>query len=172
MDMKIPPDDFMHVLKNTVLVSLDLLVTNARGEVLVGERTNPPAAGYLFAPGGRIIKGETIEQALERISITEIGVRFDRTQALLLGIYDHIYEDNVFNQPNFGTQYVVIACHIEVPISLTFKEDSQHRHLRMMSVSELLENPKTHPYLRNYFYDNPNNLFLRGIESIARLRQN
>src|SRR5689334_15765123 len=112
---RLPSAQFKTVVKNTVLVSLDLIITNGLGQVLAGERTNPPAVGTIFVPGGRIVKGETTEQALRRISFEETGIELNRDAAMLLGIYDHCYEDSVFPSANFNTQYVVIACGIRVP---------------------------------------------------------
>ena len=57
-------EDFATVVRSTPLVSLDFIVENSRGEFLLGKRTNRPAQGYWFVPGGRVQKDETLEAAL------------------------------------------------------------------------------------------------------------
>ncbi len=76
---------------------------------MVGGRKNSPAKGYLFVPGGRIMKGETLDQALVRISTGEVGITLNKNQVKLYGIYDHIYDDNYFEDVSFNTQYIILA---------------------------------------------------------------
>ncbi|ELL8702496.1 GDP-mannose mannosyl hydrolase, partial [Escherichia coli] len=49
-------EDFATVVRSTPLVSLDFIAENSRGEFLLGKRTNRPAQGYWFVPGGRVQK--------------------------------------------------------------------------------------------------------------------
>ena len=77
--MKLPIDRFRNVVRDAVLVSLDLLIVNDKAEVLVGRRQNPPAKDWLFVPGGRVYKEERLTDALQRISVSETGV--DLSQA-------------------------------------------------------------------------------------------
>lgn len=51
---------FSTVLDSTPLVSIDLVIENTQGEILLGERKNRPAQGYWFVPGGRILKNESL----------------------------------------------------------------------------------------------------------------
>lgn len=61
-------DTFRTVVESTPLVSIDLVVRNQQGNILLGERTNRPAQGYWFVPGGRILKDETFEGAFKRLT--------------------------------------------------------------------------------------------------------
>ena len=63
---KLALDDsvFKTIVKNTPLISIDLIIENSNSEILLGERVNRPARGCLFVPGGRIRKDETINEAL------------------------------------------------------------------------------------------------------------
>ncbi|MCV5153638.1 GDP-mannose mannosyl hydrolase, partial [Escherichia coli] len=61
-------EDFATVVRSTPLVCLDFIVENSRGEFLLGKRTNRPAQGYWFVPGGRVQKDETLEAAFERLT--------------------------------------------------------------------------------------------------------
>jgi len=79
------PQQWAEVVERTPLVSIDLIVTNARSEVLLGWRNNKPAQHCWFVPGGVVRKGETLQQAFERVLWAELGVqaKLDRTNFLL-----------------------------------------------------------------------------------------
>jgi hypothetical protein len=48
-------EDFAHIVGLVPLVSIDLIIRDANGNVLVALRTNEPAKGVYFVPGGRIM---------------------------------------------------------------------------------------------------------------------
>ena len=48
-------------------------IHNARGEVLLGLRTNEPAKDRYFVPGGMITKNEQLAEAFARIVKNETG---------------------------------------------------------------------------------------------------
>ena len=56
-------DTFKTVIKSSPLVSIDLIVRNEQGQVLLGKRTNRPAQGFWFVVGGRVLKDESLEHA-------------------------------------------------------------------------------------------------------------
>ena len=56
--MKLSSADFTTIIKSTPLVSIDLIVRNIEDNVLLGKRTNRPAQGCWFVPGGRVLKDE------------------------------------------------------------------------------------------------------------------
>ena len=89
--MKITDKHLLEIIKATPLVSIDLVIRNPTGKVLLGKRINRPAKGYWFVPGGMIIKNETIGHALKRISKAEVGLDLSTEAPRLLGAYDHIY---------------------------------------------------------------------------------
>ena len=97
-------EDYFQALSLTQLVSIDLLIF-FQNKLLVGERSNNPAQGSLFVPGGKVYKNEYLSEGLERISTQEIGFPLHTSQLRLKGIYDHIYENN-FQDDSCGTHYV------------------------------------------------------------------
>jgi colanic acid biosynthesis protein WcaH len=103
-------DVFLTVVANAPLVSIDLLVRNGAGKVLVGRRTNEPAKGTWFVPGGRIWKDETLEEAFSRIATAELGPgNWKRSNSVFMGAYTHLYPTNFAEVPGIGTHYVVLA---------------------------------------------------------------
>ena len=156
--VRLSSEDFSRVRQQTVLAALDLLIINKQGHVIVGRRCNAPAKGYLFVPGGRIHKSETLADALGRISSSEVGVRLEKSQGALHGVYDHIYREDS-PVPEESIQYVVIACRFIVD-GVVFRPDAQHQELEFMAVEDLIKSPEVHSYTKNYFLEAPPNLFL------------
>ncbi len=66
-------EDFATVVRSTPLVSLDFIVETVAAKALLGKRTNRPAQGYWFVPGGRVQKDETLEAAFERLTMRNWG---------------------------------------------------------------------------------------------------
>lgn len=58
--------DFTQAVLVLPLVSVDLVVTNPDGEMLLGLRNNPPAQTWWFTPGARVRKNEALIDALQR----------------------------------------------------------------------------------------------------------
>lgn len=139
----------------TPLVSIDLVVMDAEGKVLLGKRKNRPAQNLWFVPGGRILKNEPLREALSRISQNEIGIKIDHNEVRLAGAYDHMYEDNFFGE-EFGTHYVALCCWYALPQS-HLKESiekamlEQHEEVKWLAPPELLEDPHMHDHVKSYF---------------------
>ena len=145
----IEPEIFKCVVENTPLVSIDLIVRNKEGKILLGKRKNRPARGYYFVPGGRIFKNERIEEAFKNISKNELGKALDIDKAKFLGVYQHFYNDNYFGEDT-GTHYVVLAYEV-LEDDLNLKEDNQHADFIWLSPEEILKSENVHPYTKDYF---------------------
>jgi colanic acid biosynthesis protein WcaH len=103
-------DEDVVVVKNAPLVSIDLVIVGDDGRILVGKRTNEPALGTWFVPGGRVDKDETLDAAFARIAMDELGPGdWRRTDATPLGVFEHFYSTNFTGSDDTGTHYVVIA---------------------------------------------------------------
>ncbi len=147
---RLPLSEFLEVVIRAPLVSIDLIVRDAAGRVLLGLRRNAPARGYWFIPGGCIRKNETLDVAFGRIALDELGVTAQRADARLLGIYEHLYDENAGDLPSFGTHYVVLAHALPAGISVTPPPD-QHSDYQWLSVEALLADPRVHEYSKAYF---------------------
>ena len=147
--MKLDDKLFLQVIDATPLVSIDLIIHNEAGQVLLGRRSNRPAQGYWFVPGGRITKNEKIDAALKRISEVEIGVSLERP--VLLGVYDHIYEDNYAGTAGINTHYVVIAYRGQFPTGAVVTPDPQHSALKWWDTEAILNSPEAHQNTKAYF---------------------
>jgi 8-oxo-dGTP diphosphatase len=72
-------------LPRTPLLSVDCVVFDARGWVLLVRRRHPPFKGWHALPGGFVDIGETVEAACRRELFEETGVRAGRLR--LIGVY-------------------------------------------------------------------------------------
>jgi len=69
----------------TPLLTVDCVVLNPRGEVLLIERKNEPFRGHFALPGGFVDIGETVEDACRRELMEETGVKAGKLT--LVGVY-------------------------------------------------------------------------------------
>lgn len=141
-------DIFATVIQYTPLVSIDLCVVRG-DELLMCMRCNEPAKGFWFTPGGRIFKGECWPAALKRIAITEIGLDTENINPLLMGIWDHFYENSVFRS-DVSTHYVNLPHFLEVNPSFSPQLDNQHTSFFWVNMTEAKQNELIHPYALKY----------------------
>jgi colanic acid biosynthesis protein WcaH len=143
---------FLQTIESTPLVAIDLIVPNEDGEYLLGYRLNKPAQNSWFVPGGRIRKGETLDQAFRRIVQDELGYSdLSRADADLLGVYEHLYEDNVFGILGVSTHYVVLGYRLRHSIDTRTLPQKQHSAYRWASASQIKEDVDVHVNTRAYF---------------------
>jgi colanic acid biosynthesis protein WcaH len=148
-------EQLLTVVRHAPLVSIDLVVRNAEGQLLLGLRRNEPAQDYWFVPGGRIAKGESLDDAFARITLAELGSSLPRAQARLLGPFTHIYSTNFAKEPGVGTHYVVLAYEVDsraLPAQLPHK---QHSDYRWWFNAEAALSDRVHPNNLAYFLMEP-----------------
>lgn len=148
--MKLSITDFKTIIKSTPLVSIDLVIRDKQGNVLLGQRINRPAQGFWFVPGGRVLKNETIENAFKRLVKEELELNL--ASAEFRGIYQHFYEDN-FSDDDFTTHYIVLAYGIKFTGDLAKLPLEQHSNYRWFSEKELLECEHVHKHSKWYFQE-------------------
>jgi len=140
---------FSTVIDSTPLVSIDLLVENTEGQVLLGYRNNRPAKGYWFVPGGRILKDESMDSAFKRLTLAELGVVLERHQAEFLGPYEHFYCDYVFGE-GVTTHYVVLGYKIVCDLDISALPSVQHNDYQWFTKSEMLASDTVHKHSKWY----------------------
>lgn len=143
---------FQQIVAVTPLISLDLIVRNSQGQVLLGRRLNRPAQGYWFVPGGRVRKDERLNDAFLRLTQEELGLAVSRDSARLLGPYEHFYADN-FSGEDFTTHYVVLGYELAWQGLQDALPVSQHDQYRWFNVNELLQDSSVHQHTKDYFLE-------------------
>jgi len=144
--------DFLDVVRLTPLVSIDLIVRDAEGRVLIGHRRNRPARGTWFVPGGRILKDETLDAAFARIAEAELGIAsLARSSARFEGVYEHHYGDNFADEPDVSTHYIVLAYSLAFSSTVPIGRLEQHSDYLWLTPSELLARADVHENTKAYF---------------------
>ncbi|MDQ8728337.1 NUDIX domain-containing protein [Bradyrhizobium sp. LHD-71] len=149
MSDKLHEHEFEGIVRSAPLCSIDVVIRDPAGAVMLGLRKNNPAHGFYFVPGGRIRKGETLSDAFERILATETSLTSTIKEARLIGVYEHFYETNWKNAPGFGTHYICLAYELYLPERIDVTADTQHSELIWASPSEF-DRLRIHPYSLAY----------------------
>lgn len=137
---------FKTIIDSTPLVSIDILLKK-NDKVLLGRRINKPAQGLFFSIGGRVLKNETINNAILRIVQNELNLELKYTPEFI-GVFEHFYFDSIYE--NVSTHYVNIAYKYEIEEALN-PPTAQHSEYKWFSVSELLISEQVHIYTKDYF---------------------
>ncbi len=148
---KLDHNELAEVVRQTPLVSVDLIIENSKGRILIGMRNNEPAKGFWFVPGGRILKNERISQAFERIMKSELGLDIPFEKAEFLGYFEHLYPTNFSQQGLFGTHYIVLAHKVKLDEDVDIKSDDQHSDLQWFDKERMLNDKKVHLHTKWYF---------------------
>jgi colanic acid biosynthesis protein WcaH len=118
--------------------------------VLLGKRSNRPAQGCWFVPGGRILKDERLAEAFTRLIKVELGMDLSISDANFLGVYDHLYPDSIWGEA-VSTHYVVTAFQLKLGLQLGDLPNEQHAEYRWFDVAELLDAVDVHEHTKWYF---------------------
>ena len=149
--MWLEDEAFKQVIASTPLISIDLIVRDTEHRVLLGERLNRPAQGYWFVPGGRIQKDETISVAFARLVSEELGISKAIDEATFFGVYQHLYQDNVFDEVG-STHYIVLAFELILSsLDELSLPDIQHGKFDWFSEADLLVDKSVHGNTKDYF---------------------
>ena len=140
---------FKTVLENVPLVSIDLcLVCN--GKILLGNRCNEPLKGQWFTPGGRVLKNEKWQTALQRIAPTELGLLSVKPADFqFMGIWDHFYPNSIYGT-KITTHYVNLPHFIELAFYPKVKLDNQHSELDWFDLTTVANEESFHEYIKKY----------------------
>ena len=148
-------EDYQKMLRSMPVVSIDLIINDEDGRILLGKRNNRPAANHWFVPGGRLFKGEDIPAAVRRISSQELGTELVHRRGL--GVFHQLYPDN-FTDDTHGSHYVTFAMSVASTGSMSLAQgDDQHNELRWWKLHDLMESEEVHELTKNYFLPQPKN---------------
>ena len=150
MTQRLDTELFKSVVANTPLISVDLIVRNPQGQILLGLRVNRPAQGYWFVPGGRVQKDEPLAEAFARLTEAELGLSLPMTAGRFYGVWQHFYDDN-FSDADFSTHYIVLGFRLQVDAEALTLPEAQHNDYRWMSPKVLLAADNVHENSRAYF---------------------
>ena len=144
--------EFANAVNALPLVSVDLVVVNPIGQILLGLRRNAPARHWWFTPGGRVRKNEPFSACLLRVALSELALQEqDVGGAQLMGAWDHLYEDSAFS-PEVSTHYVNLphVLQLKHPLDLAALPADQHSGWRWQDAKDAAVASDVHPYVRVY----------------------
>jgi colanic acid biosynthesis protein WcaH len=106
------------------IICTDLVIVN-HSKILLIKRNLEPAKGQYWFPGGRIMKGESQLDAVNRIAHSEVGLNIYNLNKI--GIEDLIFDTDPFEH-NQGTHTVsiVFTCHTEATDPILDKNHSSY----------------------------------------------
>ena len=144
--------EFLDVVRLTPLISIDLIVVDDQGRVLLGRRVNRPALGAWFVPGGRIHKDESLSGAFSRIAREELGLENQsQNAACFRGVFEHHYDENFAGAADISTHYIVLGYMLVLRETARIGRFEQHSDYVWMTPSELLACSDVHENTKAYF---------------------
>lgn len=90
----IPSNEYVKIVENMPIVCIDGIIINSDGKFLLVKRENEPLKGEYWVPGGRLLKNETLENAVKRKMKQELGIEVKIQK--LFGYFEDFYE-NTYN---------------------------------------------------------------------------
>jgi colanic acid biosynthesis protein WcaH len=117
----IPEEIYKCIVDTMPILCVDAIIRNDKQEVLLVKRTNEPLKGEWWVPGGRVYKGENLENAIKRKIKEELGINIQINGAV--GYYEDQFEKNPLNvESGLHTLGIVFEAK---PKSLDIKLDDQ-----------------------------------------------
>jgi colanic acid biosynthesis protein WcaH len=90
----IPEKDYAQIMEVLPILCVDIVVQNSKNEYLLIQRANEPLQDQWWVIGGRVHKGETLEQAAIRKVKEEVGLIIRNVSPI--GYYEDVSEINPF----------------------------------------------------------------------------
>jgi colanic acid biosynthesis protein WcaH len=150
------PEKYLSAVNLTQIVSVDLLVRNDEGKILLGKRKNSPAKGYYFVPGGRVYKNETIKEGAKRMVTWELGIYDPNIKLRPRCVSEHLYEDNFAEAKDkdgkiIPTHYVCFAFDLDLDSFDMCTFELQHDDFVWLTCEEILSRSDVHEYVKLYY---------------------
>jgi len=117
---KLSRKTFKIILDNVPLLCVDIVAKHKRKYLLV-KRKNRPLKGTFWPPGGRVLRNETIEEAVRRKMREETGLRVKLIRPL--GYFEYFFKSHAIALKN-GYHSISIV-YLVKPLSLKVELDSQ-----------------------------------------------
>jgi colanic acid biosynthesis protein WcaH len=107
MAIRVPTALYKKIHASIPIPCVDIVVLNNEGQVLLCHRTNKPAEGIWWFPGGGVLKGETMKEAVLRKVKEETGLTVKIIKKL--GNDETMFPDGPFGGPTHTINTVFLA---------------------------------------------------------------
>jgi len=118
----IPEKIYKQIMDLMPILCVDAVIKNTNGQYLLVKRKNKPLKGEWWLVGGRVNKGETIEDAISRKVMEELSL--DINKSIPIGYYEDFYKENYFDLDS-GAHMISIIFMININDDHTIKLDDQ-----------------------------------------------
>lgn len=135
MSRIIPVGLYKKIVDEMPILCVDMIVSH-KGKFLLVKRKNEPLKGKFWIPGGRILKGETLDTAVRRKTKEELGVRVRIIK--FVGVFNKVFHKNKYGSKTgfHGVSMVFLV----KPFSLKIKLDEQSSNWKLSkSLPKLLK---------------------------------
>lgn len=139
MIQEIPKKTYQKIHDSVPIACIDVAIVN-KNRVLLCKRTNKPAQGQFWFPGGRVYKGETLAEAVSRKTLQETGLNIKRSKKI--GVEETMFEDGPFGSP---THTINVLFRADTKFD-QIQNDSQHNEYMWAD----LKTKGLHPYVKKY----------------------
>jgi colanic acid biosynthesis protein WcaH len=92
--MIVPIEDYKKIVAVLPILCVDIIIKNGQGEYLLIKRANEPLKDQWWVIGGRVLKGESLEDAAKRKVQEEVGLEINNLKSI--GYYEDAFETNPF----------------------------------------------------------------------------
>ena len=123
---KLPYKDFLYSFKLVPRLAINLLIENAKGELLLTKRAISPGKGQWHYPGSFLLKGEKISACLKRIAKSELGINITDYKPDFVGVFENLKTDP-------RGHVVDLIYRIKIQTNITLKPTQHSRDLKFFA---------------------------------------
>lgn len=91
----IPDAEYKIIIEQMPVVCIDAIIINHKKQFLLVRRKNEPLKGEYWVPGGRLLKNETLQEAIIRKVRQELGI--ESHIIMPLGVYEEFFDKGPLN---------------------------------------------------------------------------
>jgi len=104
---------YTQILDKMPICCIDFVLVH-EGKVLLVYRTQEPAKDQWWIPGGRVFKGEKLEETVKRKAKEELGIEVEVVSKI--GVYEYFSDKNPFEEIETGVHSIPV-CFVVKPVS-------------------------------------------------------
>lgn len=83
---RLPEKEFKYIYSKVPRLCVEVIIQTKKG-VILSKRDIPPYKGWWHIPGGTVMFGETLEEAVKRIALDELGLNVEIKK--MLGVIEY-----------------------------------------------------------------------------------